>query len=144
MKDEFGYDIPGDGTGECWAVSAHPNGDCEIEGGEFGGMKLSELWETRQDIFGNAGETVKQRQKAAGLETDGLPVFPLLTKIIDARSDLSIQVHPDDTYAMTNENGSLGKTECWYVLDCEPGTTIVIGHNAKTREELADMIENGR
>ncbi|MBQ3912497.1 MAG: class I mannose-6-phosphate isomerase [Lachnospiraceae bacterium] len=144
MRGEFGYDIPGNDTGECWAVSAHKNGDCEIDGGEFGGMTLSKLWENRQDIFGNAGQILKDRLGAEGIVTDGLPVFPLLTKIIDARQDLSIQVHPDDAYAMEHENGSLGKTECWYVLDAEPGATIVIGHNAKTREELADMIENGR
>ncbi len=144
MRSEFGYDIPGDDTGECWAVSAHPNGDCEINGGEFAGKKLSWLWENRQDIFGDAARTVSERQKAAGLETDVFPVFPLLTKIIDAKSDLSIQVHPEDSYAMEHENGSLGKTECWYVLDCDPGTTIIIGHNAKTHEELKDMIETGR
>ena len=69
-------------------------------------------------------------------------MFPLLTKIIDAKSDLSIQVHPDDSYAMAHEKGSLGKTECWYVLDCDPGATIIIGHNAKTHEELKDMIES--
>lgn len=144
MRSEFGYDIPGDDTGECWAISAHPNGDCEIANGEFKGMKLSRLWETRQELFGNASEIVKQRQQAAGLRTDAFPVFPLLTKIIDAKSDLSIQVHPDDSYAMAHEKGSLGKTECWYVLDCDPGATIIIGHNAKTHEELKDMIETGR
>lgn len=57
---------------------------------------------------------------------------------------MSIQVHPDDTYARQHENGSLGKTECWYVLDCPEGATLVIGHNARTKEELADMIHRGR
>ena len=64
----------------------------------------------------------------------------LLIKIIDAKNDLSIQVHPDDAYASEHENGSLGKTECWYVLDCEPGTKIVIGHNAKDKKELEEKI----
>ena len=65
-----------------------------------------------------------------------------LIKIIDAKNDLSIQVHPDDAYAGEHENGSLGKTECWYVLDFEPGTEIVIGHNAKDKAEVEKMIRN--
>ena len=70
--------------------------------------------------------------------------FPLLIKIIDAKADLSIQVHPDNAYAAKNENGSLGKTECWYILDAPKGATLVIGHNAKTKEELNSMIREGR
>ncbi len=124
----FGYDIPGDDTGECWAISAHPNGDCTVKNGEYAGKSLSELWDEHRELFGNA-------------EGDR---FPLLIKIIDAKDDLSIQVHPDDAYAMKNENGSFGKTECWYILDCEPDTTIVIGHNAKDSAEVADMINNSR
>ena len=125
---QFGYDIPGDDTGECWAISAHPNGDCLIKGGEFDGKSLSWLYENHPELFGNP-------------ENDR---FPLLIKIIDAKDDLSIQVHPNDEYAKKNENGSLGKTECWYILDCEPGTQIVIGHNAKDHAELEDMITNSR
>jgi mannose-6-phosphate isomerase class I len=63
-----------------------------------------------------------------------------LVKIIDAKDDLSIQVHPDDTYANLHENGSFGKTECWYILDCKENQDIVIGHNAATKEELKEMI----
>ena len=70
--------------------------------------------------------------------------FPLLVKIIDAKDDLSIQVHPDDAYAKVHENGSLGKTECWFILDCKENATLVVGHNAKTREELEQMIQEGR
>ncbi len=128
MREEFGYDIPGEHTGECWAVSAHENGDCMIASGQFEGMSLSQLWKEHRELFGN-------------LEGDK---FPLLVKIIDAKDDLSIQVHPDDAYAMMQENGSLGKTECWYILDCEAGTDIVIGHNASTHEELCTMIDEGR
>lgn len=46
-----------------------------------------------------------------------------------------MQVHPDDAYAAEHENGSLGKRECWYVIDCEPGTRIIVGQRAKSREE---------
>lgn len=53
-------------------------------------------------------------------------------------------MHPDDAYANVNENGSFGKTECWYVLDCDEDASLVIGHHAKTKEELNDMIDAGR
>lgn len=125
---EFGYEIPSEQTGECWAISAHPNGDDMICSGKFEGKKLSELWAENRELFGN-------------LEGDR---FPLLIKIIDAKGDLSIQVHPDDAYAMEHENGSYGKTECWYILDCDPDATIVIGHNAKDSQEVADMIHEER
>ncbi len=125
---EFGYSIPSNHTGECWAISAHPNGDCVIDGSSFAGTTLSELWDNHRELFGN-------------IENDR---FPLLIKIIDANDDLSIQVHPDDKYANENESGSLGKTECWYVLDCKENATIVIGHNAKDKAELEDMINNHR
>lgn len=128
LRTEFGYQIPSRHTGECWAVSAHNNGDCRIKNGEFAGKTLSWLWENRRDLFGDEeGE-----------------VFPLLIKIIDAKDDLSIQVHPDDAYAKCHENGSLGKTECWYVLDCEENAEIVVGHNAKTKNELISLIQEGR
>lgn len=128
LAEKFGYEIPSDKTGECWAVSAHPNGDCTVREGEYAGRKLSELFKEEPELFGN------------------LPLdrFPLLIKIIDAKADLSIQVHPDDAYAKVHENGSLGKTECWYILDCPEDATLVIGHNAGSREELKEMIDQKR
>ena len=123
----FGYAIPSDHTGECWAISGHPSGDCPVSGPEYGGETLGSLWKTRPELFG-------------GIQGD---TFPLLIKIIDAKDDLSIQVHPDDEYARVHENGSLGKTECWYVLDCDPGATIIIGHNAADAREMADMVDQG-
>ena len=128
LSKDFGYSIPSDKTGECWAVSAHPNGDCRIREGQYAGETLSALWEKHPELFGKTG----------------LDRFPLLVKIIDAKTDLSIQVHPDDAYAKVHENGSLGKTECWYVLDCEEDSSLVIGHNAKDKKELSDMIREGR
>ena len=68
-------------------------------------------------------------------------LFPLLTKILDANRDLSVQVHPNDEYARINENGELGKTECWYVIDCKEGAEIIYGHHAKTKDELVEMVE---
>lgn len=127
MAAEFGYELPGENTGEAWAVSAHPSGDCQVEY-EGQNWLLSELWQEHRELFGGmVGE-----------------VFPLLTKIIDAADDLSIQVHPDDEYARIHENGALGKTECWYILDAEPGATIIIGHHARSQEELRQMVTEER
>lgn len=128
LREDFGYPVEGNDLGECWGISAHPNGDGTLRDCSYQGWKLSELWEKHPEIFGN-------------VESDR---FPLLIKIIDAKDDLSIQVHPNDAYAKEHENGSLGKMECWYILDCKENATIVIGHNAKTKEELRQMIEEGR
>lgn len=128
LRDEFGYEGAGENTGECWGISAHPNGDDEIINGRFQGMTLSALYKEHREVFG-------------GISSEE---FPLLVKIIDAKQDLSIQVHPDDSYVKEHENCPYGKTECWYVMDCPEGAELVIGHNAKTREELADMIHEGR
>lgn len=128
LETEFGYEIPAGPVGECWAISAHPAGDDEIASGEYAGKTLSWLWDEHRELFGNC-------------EGDR---FPLLVKIIDAKDDLSIQVHPDNDYAAEHENGSLGKKECWYVLSAEPGQTIVVGQRAHSREEFAQMVEEGR
>ena len=132
LRENYGYNEPGDDIGECWGISAHPNGEGTIRGGMYDGEKLSSLWKNHPELFGR-----KSGEKSGDK-------FPLLTKIIDARNDLSIQVHPDDEYAAVNENGSFGKTECWYVLDCPENASLVVGHNAKTKAELEDMINQGR
>lgn len=128
LREEFGYPVEGDDIGECWGISAHPNGESIVKNGCFAGRRLSELWKSQPGIFGKCNT---ER-------------FPLLVKIIDANEDLSIQVHPDDSYAYTNENGSYGKTECWYVLDCNENATLIIGHNASSRQELTDMVKGGK
>nr|MBP3283639.1 mannose-6-phosphate isomerase, class I [Treponema sp.] len=128
---EYGFDTNGKNCGEAWVISAHKNGDCLIKDSGNGKSTLSWFWKEHPEFFGKSEA-----------ETENNP-FPLLTKIIDAKSDLSIQVHPDDGYAKKNENGSLGKTECWYILDALPGTKIVIGHNGKSPEETAKMIRQG-
>ena len=125
LREEYGYDVEGDDIGECWGVAAHENGNCTVKNGEFAGQTLADLWDSHRELFGGI---------------DGVR-FPLLIKIIDAKDDLSIQVHPDDAYAAEHENGSFGKMECWYILDCKEDSTLVIGHNARTKEELCDMIE---
>ena len=68
--------------------------------------------------------------------------YPLLIKLIQANEILSVQVHPDDDYARIHEN-SAGKTECWYILDAEPGASLIYGLNGEySREELRHAIEN--
>lgn len=113
---------------ETWTISAHPHGDCKIAGGVYDGMTLSQLWDAHPELFG--AEPGSQ--------------FPLLIKVIDAKDDLSIQVHPDDAYAAEHEHGSLGKTECWYILDCKEDAQIVIGHHAKDKAEMEQMIREKR
>lgn len=127
LRTVFGFDIPNDKIGEDWAISAHPNGVSVIENGPYQGQTLDQLWKEHQELFGHSTEDV----------------FPLLIKILDAEDDLSVQVHPDDVYGLKNE-GELGKTECWYIIDAKPGAEIIYGHHAQTREELAAMINEGR
>lgn len=127
LKTVFGYDIPSDKIGEDWAISAHPNGVSMIENGPYKGQTLDQLWANEKALFGQPTEDV----------------FPLLIKILDAEDDLSVQVHPDDTYGLKHE-GELGKTECWYIIDAQPGAEIIYGHNAQTKEELTTMIQEGR
>lgn len=128
LKDQFNCDAPEDKIGECWAVSAHPHGDCTIREGIYRGWSLSQLWNEHPELFGYPAQDR----------------FPLLVKIIDAKEDLSIQVHPNDVYAREHENGSFGKAECWYILDCPDDASLVIGHNADSREELEEMIHQGK
>ena len=128
LETEFGYAIPDGPIGECWAISAHPAGDCHVKDGAYAGMLLSSLWSEHHELFGAA-------------EGDR---FPLLIKFLDAAKDLSIQVHPDDAYAAEHEGGSLGKCECWYVLHADPNATIVVGQRAKSPEEFARLVEEGR
>lgn len=128
LVTEFPYYAEGEHIGECWAVSAHPHGDCVISEGTYAGETLSQLYTQHRELFG--GISAEQ--------------FPLLVKIIDARENLSIQVHPDDAYVKEHENCPFGKTECWYVMDCPENASLIIGHHAKTRDELKEMIASDR
>ncbi len=107
---------------EEWIISSHKNGMSYINDGEYKGLSLEEFYKNNKEQFGINDEE-----------------FPLLVKIIDAKDDLSIQVHPDDEYAKVNEN-SLGKSESWYILDTD-NSDIVVGQNAKSKEEMALAIK---
>ena len=122
----FGYDIPSDKTGEAWVISAHEKGPSIIANGLLKGRNLMEAWNDNPLLFGK-----KQR--------DG--DFPLLVKILDANESLSVQVHPDADYAKKMENVPYGKAECWYVLDCEPDSQIILGHRAESRQDFKERVD---
>lgn len=128
MKRHYDYPIPNDKTGEAWVISSNTHGRSTVRGGSYDAIPLDVLWENHRELFGN-------------LKNDR---FPLLVKVIDANAHLSIQVHPSDAYAKEYEGGDLGKTECWYVLDCEEDADIIIGHHAKNVEELSEAIDKGQ
>ncbi len=115
------------GTGEYWAVCAFGGTSSVIVNGSHSGEPLSKVYEEHREMFGK----IKS------------PNFPLLVKIIDAAESLSVQVHPSDMYALLNEDSLAGKTEAWYILDCEEDAKIQLGHTAKNRHEMKRMIDNG-
>ena len=123
--EKFNYAIPEGNIGEAWVIAAHENGSSLIKNGELKGLTLKEAYEKRPELF-----TKKKYDK-----------FPLLVKILDASDYLSVQVHPEDDYARVNENGELGKTECWYVLDAKENAELIYGHTAKTKEEFNRSID---
>lgn len=132
LAAEYSFGTPGEPIAEAWAVSAHPAGDCSVIGGVYAGRTLGWLWQNEPQLFGCPEQ----------------PDFPLLVKFIDAASDLSIQVHPDDAYASVKEppvNGKpcRGKSECWYILHAEPDAKLVLGHNAQSRAQAEEWIAAG-
>ncbi|HRG63400.1 MAG: class I mannose-6-phosphate isomerase [Neisseriales bacterium] len=126
LKTNFGYALSSNQTGECWAISAHKNGETYIRNGIYAGMPLSQLWNEHPELFANN----ESRE------------FPLMVKILDANDDLSVQVHPDDKFAQLIEN-DLGKAECWYVLDAAADAQIIYGHNAQSSDEFKQLATSG-
>lgn len=128
LKTEFGFQSEQDSAAEAWVLSCHKDGASTIVNGPLAGRPLPEALEQ----WGPA---------ALGDKASAFPYFPLLIKLIDAKDRLSVQVHPDDAYAMRVE-GEFGKTEMWYVVDCEPGAELIYGFNrGLTREEFRTRIE---
>ncbi len=126
LKTDFGFDINSDSVGEYWAISAMPEASSVVTNGKLSGKSLDEIYRNHKELFGNTNEDT----------------FPLLVKIIDAKDDLSIQVHPDDEMGARLEN-SLGKTECWYILN-ENDASIIYGLNADSKEEAVELINEAR
>lgn len=115
---------------ESWELSAHPDGESRISGGEYDSLTFTEYLD--QVGSGVVGESV----------SEGEP-FPILIKFIDACKDLSVQVHPDDVYA-SSHGGGKGKTEMWYVLDCSEGASLYCGFSRDvTKDELERAIKSG-
>lgn len=126
LEQIYNQKLPFDKTGEAWCISAHPNGPSKILNGSHQGKTLTELYKTNRELFGHITNEE----------------FPLLIKIIDANDDLSVQVHPDDLLAKKYQ--SLGKTECWYILDASEDAYIVFGHKALTKDEFIDYVNAGK
>jgi mannose-6-phosphate isomerase len=108
-----------------------------------------ECWDENRVANGAlAGHTLAELRTELGADLlgpiDAARIFPVLTKIIDARAALSVQVHPDDAYAQRVEHQPNGKTECWYILACEPGAELVLGWTRDTnREEYERRVADG-
>ncbi len=107
---------------ESWELSTHPDGESVVTGGDFDGMKLSEY------IKANGGD------ECIGTKASEFDFFPILIKLIDAKDNLSIQVHPNDEYALKVE-GEYGKTEMWYIVDCEEDSYLYYGLNREVSKE---------
>ena len=130
LNTDFGKNIPMSPLAETWECSTHPDGPSYVASGEYSGMTLAELLAAHPDMLGTK------------YEKDG--ELPILVKFIDAKSDLSVQVHPSDEYAAEHENGQKGKSEMWYVVDATPNAHLVYGLSRDcTREEFRAAIENG-
>ncbi|MBR2995234.1 MAG: class I mannose-6-phosphate isomerase, partial [Lachnospiraceae bacterium] len=104
-----------------------------VAGGEYAGMTLREVLSLHPEYLGTHPLVL----------TGGKPELPILVKLIDARKDLSIQVHPDDTYALEHEN-SLGKTEMWYVLHAAKNAELIYGFRQNvTKDQVLEGIRTG-
>lgn len=129
LRTVFGKKCDYDIIGESWELSAHPDGQSVISSGIFMGMYFGEFIEK----FGKS---------VLGWKCGSLDRFPILIKFIDANKDLSIQIHPDDEYALENEN-EFGKNEMWYIVDCEPDSYLYCGLSKDvSKEEIKQRINN--
>ncbi len=135
LNDEFAKNIDMSPLAETWECSTHPDGPSFVYGGIYDGMKLSDVLKEHPEYLGS---------RHASDSGNAQGELPILIKFIDADKDLSIQVHPDDEYAMKNEGGQRGKTEMWYVLDATRNAKLIYGFNHKMSETtLRASIEDG-
>jgi mannose-6-phosphate isomerase len=122
----YGRPLPEGITAESWEIAAHEDGTTRVSNGVYAGKLLTELQaELGLDLIGTKGEWAQARGK-----------FPLLIKLLDAQKSLSVQVHPDDAYALEHEGNELGKTEMWVVLHAEPDAAIILGVRQGTTPDL--------
>ena len=120
LIDEYGIKTDKNPAAEAWVLSCHPAGPSVAADGEFKGKTLEQIYEADKSICGTHGEKFE--------------FFPILIKLIDAKNNLSIQVHPDNEYAMRVE-GEYGKTEAWYILDCDDDAELILGFNRNVSVE---------
>ncbi len=131
LNDDFGFEIDIDPFAEAWVCSTHPDGPSNVVST---GKPLTEVLKDNPEWLGSHPLAV----------TGDKPELPILIKLIDAKSDLSVQVHPDDEYARRVEN-SWGKTEMWYVLAAKPGAELIYGFNRDAdKETVKKALDNGR
>ncbi len=128
LIEDFNKNSDLDIVAESWELSTHPDGSSIICGGEFDGMAFRDFIEKYgKDVLGTTA-----------LQFDR---FPVLIKFIDAKEKLSVQVHPDDTYAL-EKDGEYGKTEMWYVMASDEGSSLYYGFNRTiTKAEFLERIE---
>ena len=131
LNTEFEKQIDLDPLAETWECSSHPDGPSVVKTGGFKGQTLSKVISDNPQFLGARHSEDK--------------ALPILIKFIDAKSDLSVQVHPNDEYAKVYENGQLGKTEMWYVLDATKDARLVYGLKKDcTKEQIRESIEKGK
>jgi len=127
LNDDFKFGIDIDPFAEAWVCSTHSDGCSVLATGET----LSDVIKAHPEYIGTHASTVANGH------------FPILIKLIDANKDLSVQVHPDDEYSLANE-GQLGKTELWYVLDAKKDASLVYGFNRDVEaDEVKKAIDDG-
>jgi mannose-6-phosphate isomerase len=128
LKSWFGVTDEAAPIGEYWVLSAHPNATSVVVNGDFAGRTLTDIVQAYPEAY---------------LGRSPQPRFPLLIKFLEAREDLSVQVHPDDTYAQQHE-GDFGKTEAWYVLETENDGKVVFGHRFPDKDSYRNAVAEGR
>ena len=119
---------------ESWEIASHVDGMSVVKNGVYAGKTLPVLLaELGLDLVG--------KRNAWALERE---IFPLMVKLLDAKQRLSVQVHPDDDYALKNEGDELGKAEMWVVLRAKPGAAIIYGFSKPTTtESFSNAIQTG-
>lgn len=128
LSKEFDMVSFTDRQAEAWVLSCHEAGHSIVENGEDKGKTLAEV-------------IAEKGKDCLGTNCEKFSFFPILIKLIDARDNLSVQVHPDDDYAMKVE-GEYGKTEAWYIMDCDDDAEIIYGFKKDiTKEEFRNSIE---
>ena len=129
LRDDFGKQCSFDKVAESWELSCHKDGPSVVATGEDAGLTLREYIE-------------KHGKQVLGTACERFGDFPILIKLIDAKDNLSVQVHPDNEYAQRVE-GEFGKTEMWYVVDCDEGAELLYGFKHQiSKEEFAERIAN--